>query len=312
MSKTIPTILSKNIFIILCLALFCCTDELYDEISHTPLAEYAKEHIKNSQFPIQPDSLKILAIGNSFTENSIGLFPLLLKEHKIKNVTLGKICYGGASLQDHERFFRNKAQVYQFQIKFPEEENWNPKLLNISIEEAVKYCEWDIIVLQQASATSGLAKQYQPYLNRLIEHILSKSTNPNITIVWHMTWPYTLKCSTKAFQSYEYQPLTMYNDIYNATETILQETGIKYYIPSGTCINKLREHPFYKDNTDFTDDGIHIVHPAGQYALVCTWFQSIIHPIYNTELHENTIIPISIDEQTLIHSIIRSTTTSKR
>lgn len=306
MARLIPTTLSGKILIVLCLVLSGCTDERYDEISHAPLADYAKTHIGNTHLPIQPDSLKILAIGNSFTENSVALLPLLLREHSIKNITLGKICYGGASLQDHERFFRNKAQAYQFQVKLPEEEGWNPKLSDTSIEEAVRYCEWDIIVLQQASAASGLPKHYQPYLSRLIEHILSKSTNPNLTIVWHMTWPYTPKCSTKAFRPYEYKTAVMYEAIRSATETILEETGIRYCIPSGTSINRLREHPFYKDSTDFTSDGIHIDHPTGQYALACTWFQTIIQPIYGTELHENTAMPVSMEEQTLIHSIVRS------
>lgn len=307
MARTVPTIRCPKILIALCLVLSGCTDEQYDEIPNAPLAGYAKAHNENSRFPLQPDSLKILAIGNSFTENSVALLPLLLQEHHITNVTLGKICYGGASLQNHERFFRNKTQAYQFQLKLPEEPGWHPKLTDTTIEEAVRYCEWDIIVLQQASAVSGLPQRYQPYLNRLIEHILSTATNPDLTIVWHMTWPYSPQCSTKAFSPYRYQPGIMYEAIRKATGIILEETGIRYCIPSGECINTLRNHSFYKDSTDFTSDGIHIDHPTGQYALACTWYQTLIRPIYQTELHESSSMPVSMEEQSLIHSIVRNT-----
>ena len=44
MARLIPTTLSGKILIVLCLVLSGCTDERYDEISHAPLADYAKTY----------------------------------------------------------------------------------------------------------------------------------------------------------------------------------------------------------------------------------------------------------------------------
>lgn len=307
------SILYLNTVSIICIALLGCANDNIEWIPDTPLANYVKIHNERTEYTQHPNSLKILAIGNSFTNNSIEYLPYILKSYNLNNITLGKICHGGASLQNHERFWRKEAHVYQFQLKTPQEIGWNINIPNATIREAVQYTDWDIIVLQQASALSGLYKDYQPYLNRLIEHILSAVTNPDVVFVWHMTWPYSTKCKTSAFSAYKKTPAIMYNSICNATKNMMKETGIKYLIPSGECIYALRNSIINKDTTDFTEDGIHIDHPIGQYALAYTWFLSIIQPIYNqnldsTTIHlpQNTSLQLNMEEEELMKTIIEN------
>ena len=175
-------------YLTLCYIILGCSHEEPEWIPNDPLAEFALIHNQETVLPVHPDSLRILAIGNSFTDNSMEYLPLILNNYdNIKNVTLGKITYGGCTLQQHEHFFRKEIPAYWFQIKGPQESRWKQQVPITTMQEALLSCEWDIIILQQASAHSGLYKKYQPYLNRLIEHILSRVTNPNAVIIWHMT-----------------------------------------------------------------------------------------------------------------------------
>lgn len=312
MYRTTISIFCSHIVIALCLTLSGCSEREFDWVSNSPLSVYAKNHNENSEWPSSPDSLKILAIGNSFTDNSMDLLPLLLKAHELNHITLGKIGYGGATLQNHEQFFRKASPVYLFQVKPSEEYEWKTLSSHATIEEAIQHADWDIIVLQQASALSGLYNHYQPYLNRFIEHLLSSATNPDVVFAWHMTWPYSTLCQTKAFAAYNYNPAMMYESICQATGTALEETGIKYVIPSGTVIHELRNSLINKDSSDFTNDGIHINHPIGQYALACTWFQSIFHPIYSQRMDsiphstKHIVTPLDMKELQLLHNIVRN------
>ena len=314
MYRTTLSICCLNIVMTLCMTLSGCSEREFDWVSNSPLSFYAKNHNENTEWPSSPDSLKILAIGNSFTDNSMDLLPLLLKAYKLDHITLGKIGYGGASLQDHERFYRKATPAYLFQLKPSHEYEWKTLSSDATIQEAVQYADWDIIVLQQASALSGLYYQYQPYLNRVIEHLLSSVTNPDVVFVWHMTWPYSTQCRTKAFAPYNYNPAMMYESLRQAPGTALEETGIKYVIPSGTVIHELRNSLINKDSSDFTDDGIHINHPTGQYALACTWFESIFHPIYSQRMDsiphstKHIVTPLDMEELQLLHDVIRNST----
>ncbi len=295
-------------YLALCCIILGCTHEEPEWIPNDPLADFALIHNQETVLPVHPDSLRILAIGNSFTDNSMEYLPLILNNYdNIKNVTLGKITYGGCTLQQHEHFFRKEIPAYWFQIKGPQESRWKQQVPITTMQEALLSCEWDIIILQQASAHSGLYKKYQPYLNRLIEHILSRVTNPNAVIIWHMTWPYSSLCRTKAFRPYGYNPETMYDSIKNAVRKLQEETRIKYVIPSADCISALRNSHINKDKTDFTSDGIHIDNQIGKYALACTWFQSLFCPIYEVTLDSAIVqsLPLSLEEQGNICAIVK-------
>ena len=61
-------------------------------------------------------TLKILAIGNSFTEDGIAYMPSLVKKAGIENVTIAKMVVGGASLQYHYTHAINDDPVYNFSV----------------------------------------------------------------------------------------------------------------------------------------------------------------------------------------------------
>lgn len=61
-------------------------------------------------------SLKILAIGNSFTDDGTAYLPSLIQKAGIPNVTIAKMVVGGTSLQFHYTHAVKNDTVYAFSV----------------------------------------------------------------------------------------------------------------------------------------------------------------------------------------------------
>ena len=233
-------------------------------------------YITSRDLPGNPAELKILGIGNSFTEDAMALLPYLLDSAHIYNVKLGILSRGGASLEDHLTNYRRKAPVYVFKVT--RENLWYIISDQYTINDAINFSDWDIIILQQVSKLSGQVQSYQPYLNRLIKTIDDNCSNTNTVFGWHMTWAYASNYVNRDFGNYNYDQWEMYTRIVNAVKVMQSETGIKIIIPSGTAIQNLRNTPLNDPPMDLTGDGLHIMSGVGRYTLSCTWFQELISP----------------------------------
>jgi hypothetical protein len=234
--------------------------------------------IVNNPLPKEPQELKILAIGNSFTEDATQFLPSILCAAHVKHVIIGRLLGGGLSLQNHWEFYSKDSAAYVFQKSDSSKFCWNKVENNYSITKALASENWDIIVLQQVSYMAGKYESYQPYLNNLVKTLHNISTNPKVCLAWQMTWAYAKNSTSPNFAYYNNDQLTMYNAITNATQQMVKGSGIDVIIPSGTTIQNLRNTSLKNSTSDLTRDGIHSNLVVGRYALACTWYLSLIKP----------------------------------
>lgn len=283
------------IFLLCILFLYSCSN---DEIENIELTA-----IINTELPKNPKHLKILAIGNSFTEDGIFYLPSVLNNQNIANVELGKLTNSGASLEDHYKSY-SKSGKYKFSIR--NNDSWQTLSNEYSIKDVVANTNWDLIIIQQVSDQAGIYKSYQPYLNGLINNLYKDCPNKNVVFGWHMTWAYSTDSQHNGFSNYNYDQICMYNAIVESTKLMMTETGINLIIPSATTIQNLRNTPLNNPPKDLTIDGYHIDQHFGRYALACTWFQSLIVPCFdNQELSMNKKASIDIsneDYQIILHA----------
>jgi hypothetical protein len=262
-------------------------------------------NFKNNTLPNHPDTLKILGIGNSFTEDGMCYLPDLLESAGIKNVILGKLVIGGCSLEKHYRVYQSGDTAYHYQKSYPEHNAWVDVKGRKSFKDAVSDENWDIIVIQQVSGHSGMYETYQPYLNHLIDAMVINCPNAGVRIAWQMTWAYGKNSDHKDFAHYNQDPLSMYNAILRAVNTMINETGIDLIIPSGTAIQNIRLSGLDNSPLDMTRDGYHIDLGAGRYTLACTWFQALIAPCFGKTIAGNAYrtnkgnIPVNEDNYML-------------
>ena len=72
----------------------------------------AQSEAPNFPLPVRPDTLRILGVGNSFTDDGMMYLPELLEAAGIRNVVLGRLYYPGCSLRQHCEFDAADAPKY--------------------------------------------------------------------------------------------------------------------------------------------------------------------------------------------------------
>ena len=251
-------------------------------------------------------TLKILAIGNSFTEDGIAYLPSLVKKAGIENVTIAKMVVGGTSLQYHYTHAINDDPVYNFSVSTDGSIKSQGKK---KFSDCFLFENWDYIILQQLSQYSGMYDTYQPYLNNLINII--RRYHPQAIIGWQMTWAYSSTSSHSGFKNYGRNQTVMYESILNAVEQMKAETGISLIIPTGIVIQELRATSINND-LELTRDGFHLDRGAGRYAAACTWFQTLIRPVLQIGVKGNPLrsksgnVPVTDEVAMLCQEIAES------
>ena len=232
---------------------------------------------------IRNKTLKILAIGNSFTDDGTAYLPSLVKKAGIENVTLAKMVVGNTSLQYHYTHAIKNDSVYNFSVSKDGSFKSQGKK---RFSDCFLFETWDYIILQQLSQYSGMYETYQPYLNCLI-NIIHKY-HPQAAIGWQMTWAYSSTSTHSGFRNYGNNQMVMYGAILDAVNQMNNETEISVIIPTGTVIQELRG-TYICNDLELTRDGYHLDYGAGRYAAACTWFETLIRKEYQVGVKGNTL-----------------------
>lgn len=227
-------------------------------------------------FAAQRDTLKVLAIGNSFSEDAIEEHLSSLAQAEGLTVVIGNMYIGGCSLERHVNNLRGNLKEYRYR-KFDPQGNMK-EIWNYTLEQVLAEEEWDYISVQQVSSLSGKPESYNPWLPELVEFV--KERQPQAEIMFHSTWAYAPHSNHEAFPNYDRDQLKMYNAIINATYQEVPKVGIKLIIPSGTAIQNARTSFL---GNDLTRDGFHLSKPLGRYIAACTWLEAVLgeNPVGN-------------------------------
>ena len=225
----------------------------------------------------QTDTLKVLAIGNSFSEDAVEEHLSSLAQAEGLTVVIGNMYIGGCSLERHVNNLRGNLKEYRYR-KFDPKGNVK-EICNYTLEQVLAEEEWDYISVQQVSSFSGMPETFNPWLPELLEFV--KARQPQAEIMFHMTWAYAPNSDHGAFPNYDRDQMKMYNAIVSAVYQETPKVGIKLVIPSGTAIQNARTS-FLGD--DLTRDGFHLSRPHGRYIAACTWLEAVLgkNPVGNT------------------------------
>ena len=210
-------------------------------------------------------SIKILAIGNSFSWDAMEHLWDILFDMGYTNITLGNMYIGGCSIDTHMSNAETGEKAYEY--RYNKYGSWN-STKNVSLEYGVTKEKWDIITVQQVSQNSGMTETFGN-LQNLINYVNSKKTNADAKVYWHMTWAYQQDTTHSGFANYGNSQAQMYEAITNAVKTgILTNEAFAGFIPAGTTIQNLRTS--YLGDT-LTRDGYHLSNGIGRYAAGMTW-----------------------------------------
>lgn len=242
-----------------------------------------------SATPIYGKQIKLLAIGNSFSDDAIEHYLPGLVEADGDTIIIGNMYIGGCSLERHYNNSINNSPDYSYRKIVDGVKSTTP---NYRLVDAIVDEKWDYISFQQASALSGLYNSYFPYLNHLIDFAKQHSTNPDMKIVLHATWAYAQNATHTGFASYGNDQKTMFNAIIDATSRVAEEAGIDIIIPAGTAIQNGRTSSL---GDTFCRDGYHLDLNYGRYTASCTWYEKLFQKsVVGNSYAPYTITPFQV------------------
>lgn len=210
--------------------------------------------------------LKILAIGNSFSQDAQAWLHQVLQAAGVENLVVN-LMIGGCTLETHWRHIETGEAAYNY------EENGAYPDRKASIPEMLAEHDWDFIVTQQASHDSGWENTYEPFLGLIVGYLREKC--PGATLCLQHTWAYEPDSPHWAFMRYHRDQQEMYERLSAAYKAMAEKYGL-VRIPSGEVVQRLRNvKPWRVGERSICRDGFHMDLIFGRYALACTWARKL-------------------------------------
>ena len=234
--------------------------------------------------PLPAKVIKVLAIGNSFSQDAVEQYLYELALAQGDSLVIGNAYIGGCSIDRHYNNLKTGKAEYEYRkvVGGVRSNRKQADLRSIISDE-----QWDVITLQQASPLSGVASSYGNLglLKRLVQ---SYTTNLHVEFAWHMTWAYADSCDHKGFENYGRDQHRMYSAIVSTIQQVLPAVGLRNVIPSGTAIQLVR----YRLGDILNRDGYHLSYTLGRYTAACTWCEFLTGRIVDgNTYHPDTITP---------------------
>ncbi len=204
--------------------------------------------------------IKILAVGNSFSEDANRYLHYIAKEEGV-DIQNSVLYIPGCPLERHFRNMMDDKKDYELQVA------GNKTFFKTSLREALTACSWDYITLQQASPNSPYFDTYIPYISKLADYV--RELCPKAKILIHETWAWetgSQKIEAVGFKTYE-EMFTLIRESYKKAASLINADGI---IPSGTAMLKAQS-----SIKVHRPDGFHASFGVGRFILALTWYKHL-------------------------------------
>ncbi|MCM1366626.1 MAG: DUF4886 domain-containing protein [Prevotella sp.] len=231
------------------------------------------------------DVIRILAIGNSFSEDAVEQNLREICAPQGIGVEIANLFIPACTIDMHYSNLTNNTPTYSYRkisvdgIKTTTE--------NVTLETALHDGEWNYISFQQASKDSGIFSTFTSLGDFIRRVRLIVGRHP--IFCWHSTWAYAPGSNHAGFKAYGNNELQMYHDIVSTSRKVMRKfPQLKILIPTGTAIQDARTAIIA--GKDLTRDGYHLELTIGRYIAACTWYEAI----FRTPFKENTFFPKTV------------------
>ena len=271
------------------------------------------------------DTIRVLAIGNSFTNDPCAYLEAIAKEAGI-NMIIDQATIGGSRIIKHWNAWSATAEenrkVYADKTK--------------SIDDFLDNNQYDYITIQQLSSYSGM---YDTYIADGADDALKylREKQPKAEIVFQATWAYEKGSTHPGFKNYNKDQKTMHDAILDAVTrycahaaTLTTDSGLPVsldgkplrYIPTGIAFMNARQNPMFdteyihKDSTLHVDDNprvdttvvrtlhrdsYHCSYHYGRYLAALTWYACLTGNSVVDIKYTNKSYPIPEDARPVIN-----------
>ncbi|WP_314948532.1 DUF4886 domain-containing protein [Hoylesella shahii] len=231
--------------------------------------------------------LKLLAIGNSFSEDAIEQNLFELAAATGHQMVIGNMYIGGCSLERHWGNAQSNKPDYDY--RKIDIDGKMTRTANYTLDKALRDEQWDYVSLQQVSQLSGMYNSFQPHLDSLIAYVRAR-VPATTKLIWHVTWAYTQNSTHGGFANYDRNQDKMYRAIVEGAQRLKKENAqFSLFVPVGTAIQNARTS-FVGDHLN--RDGFHLDLVLGRYTAACTWFECL----FGTKVVGNRYAPKGLNK----------------
>ena len=174
-------------------------------------------------------SLKVLTIGNSFSNSAVGDLSRIVRSDPAYKLLLKRAALGSCSLERHWKEHL-KAE------KNPAHKVYKNGRKKYSLKELLQDQKWDIVTLQQVSSQSWRVQTFEPYAENLIA--LIRKYAPTAEIVLQQTWSYN--ASKEELKVWKLTQKEMYERIRDSYIQLANRYKLRV-IPAGLAVQIHRE-----------------------------------------------------------------------
>lgn len=220
-------------------------------------------------------TIKILTIGNSFSDNAITYLPEIVGSVPGYSVDIARASLGGCSLERHASLMAASE----------EDPDHKPYQNQYSLQDLLQMEDYDFVTIQQVSSLSFKPETFHPHAGELIR--LIEEYQPDAEIVIHQTWAYPNAGRLKDWNiSYD----EMYEGLVNSYDLLSKQYDLSI-MPVGSAFYLTHQK---NDRIDLWSDDRHHANVNGCYLAGCVWFGKLFH------LSPNKIrfVPDGMDEKT--------------
>ena len=226
---------------------------------------------KVSGASVQRRKFRILAIGNSYSQDALAYVPYILRNMGVDiDITIGILMQSSSSVADHISNFQNETAAYTFYLNAGDGSAWMTLSGKKTIQWALENYTWDVIFSHQSSTDASSWSKYYPDVNRLLNLLYSELSYP-VKFGWMLSQARPAQTNSGANYA-EQTILSHYTYTAQHVERVLNEMPVDIIIPVGTAIQNARTIESlkllgaYKDNENNTsgygylcpNDGVHL------------------------------------------------------
>lgn len=215
------------------------------------------------------DTVRILAIGNSFSHDAVEQNLYELAQANGIPVIIGNAYIAGCPLEKHVINSRKDNPHYSYRKIAGDGVRREYK--DMTLAKIIADEQWDYVSMQQASPLSGQFETYREWLPELYAYVRAR-VPADACFMLHQTWAYAKDSKHEGFANYDRDQMKMYKAIVKANRKAARLVGIKVIIPSGTAIQNARTS-FIGDRMCL--DGYHLDLLWGRYTAACAWYEKI-------------------------------------
>ena len=217
------------------------------------------------------DVIRVLAIGNSFSEDVVEQHVHELGKAQGTTIVVGNLYIGGCSIQKHLGNLRSGKKAYRY--RKVDENGKRTTIRKVSMQYGLADEQWDYIMVQQVSGFSGVYVSFERFLPEYMK-LLRNEVSSKTKFLVMQTWAYQSDSVHQNFAIYNYDQKAMYKAVTKCYLKVFKDKryGFHALVPNGTAIQNGRT--YFGDK--LTRDGFHLDKRVGRYLGACTMCEVLL------------------------------------